>query len=278
MSKNQTLAYLKFVKNKEAMRMSSEVGKATIALVILFLMQACSPNFYVPNNQNLPGFTEKGQTKVNAVFLLNLERKVKGGDVQLAHSLTNRSAILFNTCLYYGHNEKSTFNGFPFKSNQYDLGGRGHALEAGYGFYKEVKAGFIAEVYGMEALGGFKNNVHASDSNGSFGGKFNRISIQSGFTYKSKHFETVVSSRFNYLHYFNIRGQFDQYDKLLKDTPDNFFFEPGITFRVGFNKVKLQLQYQYSLLLNNNDFYIDNPEINYPFTTINLTVGLKLDL
>ena len=102
----------------------------TLFIMYTVLFYSCSPNFYVPNQQHVPGFTSQGQTKLSASLMLNPDKDVKGGDVQLAHSITDRTAILFNANKYYGYNKSSRFNGFPFTSNNSDLGGSGLAIEA----------------------------------------------------------------------------------------------------------------------------------------------------
>lgn len=250
----------------------------TLFIMYTVLFYSCSPNFYVPNQQHVPGFTSQGQTKLSASLVLNPDNDVKGGDVQLAHSITDRTAILFNVNKYYGYNKSSQFHGFPFGSNNYDLGGSGHALEVGYGYFKANDSRVITEVYGFASLASFCNNTHLGDLNGNFKGKFTRLAIQPSITYKTKYFEAALSSRINHLHYYKIRGQYELYDELLENTPDNFFFEPAITLRIGFNRVKLQLQYQYSYWLNSNKLNENNNEVKYPFTKMNFTLGLKFDL
>ena len=136
----------------------------------------------------------------------------------------------------------------------------------------------ITEVYGFASLASFCNNTHLGDLNGNFKGKFTRLAIQPSITYKTKYFEAAVSSRINHLHYYKIRGQYELYDELLENTPDNFFIEPAITLRMGLNKVKLQLQYQHSYWLNSHNHYENNNEVKYPFTKMNFTAGLKFDL
>ena len=45
--------------------------------------------------------------------------------------------------------------------------------------------------------------------------------------------------------------------KYLEDNSSNLLIEPAITLRTGFDKVKLQLQYGYSINLTKNDFKQD---------------------
>jgi hypothetical protein len=254
----------------------AEVCK-TIFIIYIIMFYSCSPNLYIPNTQHVPGFTHRGQTKLTASVVLNPDKDVKGGDVQLAHSIGDRTALLFHATRYYGHNGKG-FSGFPFRDDGYKLGGSGHAVELGYGYYKSHHPRVVAELYGFGGLAWFSNNVHIGDFMGGFNGRFTRLAIQPSITFKTKYIETAISSRINHLHYFHIRGQYEPYDVLLKDTPDNFFFEPAITLSLGLKKVKLQLQYQYSYRLNSNRIFEQGGAVQYPFTRMNFTAGLKLDL
>ena len=56
----------------------------------------------------------------------------------------------------------------------------------------------------------------------------------------------------------------------LKDNSSNFLVEPALTLRGGFDKVKLQLQYGYSLNLSKSDFRQDRT-----FLTIGLNFTFK---
>jgi hypothetical protein len=101
-----------------------------------------------------------------------------------------------------------------------------------------------------------------------------RYGIQPNFGYKSNNFSAALSSRVVNLTYSNIEGDliFDGVDQVnyLKDNSSNFLIEPALTLRGGFEKIKLQLQYGYSINLSNNDFTQDKS-----YLTLGLNFNFK---
>ena len=61
---------------------------------IVVFCYSCSPIYYVPNTQNIPQLEQKGQSKLSASF--NLTDATAGGELQAAHAVTNRIAVLAN--------------------------------------------------------------------------------------------------------------------------------------------------------------------------------------
>lgn len=71
-----------------------------------------------------------------------------------------------------------------------------------------------------------------------------------------------MSSRIVNLTYSNIKGDLifenENQPNYLENNSSNFLIEPAITLRGGFEKLKLQLQYGYSVNLSNSNFRQDN--------------------
>ena len=222
---------------------------------------SCNPKFYSPNTQNVPLISEMGET--------NLTLSGNGNQVEFqgAYGITENITIKANGGLFI---PKNIDNGD---------GGSGKFIEVGGGYYKPITENWIFETYGIVGLGTVENHFPSSKAsnpgtNGDVSASILRIGIQPNFGYKSQYFSAAVSSRIVNLSYNNIKGDLiyggqSQMD-YLKDNSSNFLIEPALTIKGGLEKVKLQVQYGYSLNLSNNNFNQDKS-----FFTIGLNFNFK---
>lgn len=233
-------------------------GKWTF-LVIACGLVSCSPKFYTPNTQNVPLISEKGES--------NLTLSGNGNQVEFqgAYGLTNHIAIKANGGLFIPSNLD---NG---------NGGSGKFLEFGAGYFNPLSEHWVFETYGIAGFGSFENHLPSTRdvyplTNGDISAKLFRVGIQPNFGFKSKYFSAALSSRFVNLSYSNIKGDLiydnESQTNYLKNNSYNFLIEPALTIRGGFEKVKLQVQYGYSLNLSHSNFRQDNSF---------LTVGLNFN-
>ncbi len=218
-----------------------------LAKLIFFVvgigLVACSPKYYTPNTQNVPLISEKGET--------NLTLSGNGNQIEFqgAHGVGNSFAIQANGGLF-----------IPADLNN-GSGGSGKLIEFGAGYFKPITSNLIFETYGLFGVGSFEN--HISDvASGNISASIFRFGIQPSIGFKSRFFSAALSSRFVNLMYSKIEGDL-VYEGLgqvqyLKDNASNFLVEPAVTLRGGFDKVKLQLQYGYSVNLSKSDFKQDN--------------------
>lgn len=216
---------------------------------------SCSPKYYTPNTQNVPLISEKGET--------NLTLSGNGNQVEFqgAYGITENIAIQANGGLFI---PADLDNG---------NGGSGKFIEFGGGYFKPLTENLIFETYGILGLGNFENHISGAGG-GDISANILRFGIQPSLGFKSKYFSAALSSRFVNLMYSKIEGNliYDGQSQLvyLKDNSSNFLVEPALTLRGGFDKVKLQLQYGYSLNLSKSDFRQDNT-----FLTIGLNFTFK---
>lgn len=232
-----------------------------ILLAILFGVASCSPKFYTPNTQNVPLISEKGETN------LTLSGNPNQVEFQGAYGVFDNIAIKANGGLF-----------IPSDLDNHD-GGSGKFIEFGAGYFKPFENNFVFETYAIVGLGTFENHIPSTMTNypltkGDISGNLLRIGIQPNFGYKHKYFTVAVSSRFVNLSYNNIKGDLIFADEsqvaYLKNNSSNFLIEPAITIKGGFEKVKLQVQYGYSLNLSNVDFKQDKT-----FITVGLNFNFK---
>lgn len=222
-----------------------------------FLLAGCNPKFYTPNTQNVPLISEKGET--------NLTLSGNGNQIEFqgAYGVTEGFAIQASGGLF-----------IPSDLDNGD-GGSGNFIEFGGGYYKPLSDNFVFETYGLIGFGSMEN--HFPSTGGTNTGKdisanILRIGVQPSIGYKSKNFSAAFSTRLANLSYGKIDGDliYDGENQVdyLTDNKSNILLEPAITIRGGLEKLKLQVQYGYSLNLSNSDFKQDK--------TL-LTVGLNFN-
>ena len=232
-----------------------------IFLVIGFGMVSCSPKFYTPNTQNVPLISEKGETSLT----------VSGNDNQVefqgAYGISESIAIKANGGLFIPADQD---NG---------NGGSGKFMELGVGYFKPISDIWVFELYGIVGFGSFENYLPSTkndnpSTNGDISANILRVGIPPNFGFKTTYFSAAVSSRIVNLTYSGIEGDliFDNINQpsYLEDNSSNFLIEPALTIRGGFEKLKLQLQYGYSVNLSNSDFRQDKT-----FFTVGLNYNFK---
>lgn len=213
--------------------------KNFIFLLICTPLIGCSPVYYVPNTQNVPVIKEKGQTNIS--FNINESESTEGIEFQGAYGLTDKIALQFNADWVKSSDETSN--------------GSGYLFEIGPGYYKNLSKKFVFETYGLLGLGRLEyeeNNTNYQNINANFF----RIGVQPSISFASKYFIASLSSRFSNLNYNSVNGNY--YDvEYLKANNSQWLFEPALTLQLGFENVKLQLQYQHSVNLTDPNFIQD---------------------
>ena len=212
------------------------------------LLTSCNPKYYTANTQNVPLISQKGETN------LTLAGNANQVEAQGAYGITKNIALQANGGLF--------IPGDLDNGN----GGSGRFLELGAGYYKPLENNLVFEVYGLLGMGAVENHLPSTvadypSTKGDISASMFRYGIQPNIGYKSKHFSVAVSSRFVNMNYSNIKGDliFDNQSQVayLESNKSNFLVEPAITIKGGLDKIKLQLQYGYSLNLSNSSFTQD---------------------
>lgn len=222
--------------------------KKGFILLIAFYALACSPKYYVPNTVNAPMIREKGETNITAAG--------RGGqyEFQVGYGVSNSIGIIANGSFYAPKNED---NGD---------GGSCNFFELGAGYFKPINDKFMFDVYGLIGAGKMENHFPSTVTanpltSGKIDAKILRYGIQPGFAFTSKYFNASLNPRLVFLNYNNIEGSliYNSTDELayLNDNKNLILFEPALTLRGGLEKVKLQVQFGYSLNLSNQDFKQD---------------------
>lgn len=237
--------------------------KNTIQFTLLgfvALMAGCSPNYYLPNTQNVPLIKAPGETNITVAG--------NGNQVELqgAYGITEQLALQLNGGLVIPKNED---NG---------NGGAGKFLEPGLGYYTNINPNLLFDVYALVGFGSMENHFPTTvptypGTTGKISAGLVRASLQPSLSYHTKYFSISGSARLANLSYSNVRGNltFNDQDQVayLQDNKNNFLIEPALTLRAGVEKIKLQVQLMKSFNLSNSDFKQDE-------TLLSIGLGFKL--
>lgn len=231
-----------------------------ICIFLVLVICSCSPTFYMPNTQNVPLLSKKGQTNILGAANGDMI------DLQLSHALGENFGVMLNGSLV------------PEQTNVNGNGGKGAFAEFGGGYFKPLNTNMLFEIYGMAGFGSLKNinNSQVSEypnTQGIFESNISRIAIQPAIGYTSKYFSAAVSSRMGAINYMNPKGSmmYNNQDQIQRFTDKSSYFmiEPALTLRGGLEKVKIQLQIQKSFNVTEKDF---------PQKTESASLGLILNL
>ncbi len=226
--------------------------------ILTFFISSCGPTYYVPNSQNVPLFTEKGQTHASVRMSGGLYQT--GFELQGAHAITEDRAIMLNV-----------------HAINLENGGGGYFGEAGYGIFKPLGKNFVFETYGGLGYGSLNNLYYTEDGERQI--KVNtdylRLFAQPQIALTTKVVDFAFTSRFSYINFGeapNVTGapEFVREElQSIRDNQGNLFWEPGLTLRLGWDYVKLEGQFLLSAPFSDNDLNAD------PF---NINIGLTIKL
>jgi hypothetical protein len=202
-------------------------------LFVAFSLISCTHVYYAPNTPNVPLFSQKGETRINALFSTTSSSAGTGGELQAAHAVGRNAAIMINA--------------FAARSSNEVEKGKGRYLEFGMGgFRTPVRANsWVGEVYGGGGIGTVRydfENKNNSKVN------FSRFFLQPSLGYRIKNFEAAFVPRLSFVHWTVKEANFTSQDQgsaieitAIRDFPNFISFEPTILIRGGGEHVKLQL-------------------------------------
>lgn len=219
---------------------------------ILFFISAlaitgCSPKYYIPNTQNVPGISSKGQVSLSVVGNTNQT------EFQGAYGITDKLAIQLN-------------GGFVPQKLDNGNSGSGKFVEGGLGYYHNFSDSWLFDTYALVGAGDVENSFPSTVSDypgtsGKISANIFRCGLQPGLSFHKKYLTITGSARFSSLNYFGINGSlfFDEVNqqRYLESNNSSFLVEPALTLRTGFEKFKLQLQVLRSFNLTTPNFRQD---------------------
>ncbi len=230
-------------------RKSLPLQALCLVFFVVCCLTSCNPIYYSPNSHNVPLLTKSGEASLTAAG--NADQL----EFQGAYAVTDKIGLQAQGGLFRPSEEE---NG---------TGGSGHFIEAGAGYLHPFGTHWIMEGYGLVGLGRVENHFRndapgpTNPTVGDLKSSIFRWGIQPNLGYKSPYFSAAMSTRLVHLLYHDVEGDliYNNVDQVsfLQENNSYVLFEPALTLRGGFKKVKLQLQICLSYNITDPDFFQD---------------------
>lgn len=237
-----------------------------LLVILIFVASSCQQHFYAPNAHNVPLFQEKNEGVISAVTTTSITSV--GFEAQGAYSLTSHIGI----------------GGSFMNSGTIDINNSDYKFyEGGIGYFDTLSKHIVFECYGWVGMGRVNNNY---GENRYIINSFYKYSIQPGIGIVGRICDVALSCRVAKVDMFNIsyrnpQPQINSFDmdlqyKQLINSPSSFFFEPCLTFRVGWKNIKITNQFGFSEFIKfgkyTGGFNVESININ---GGIFITIGRK---
>lgn len=194
------------------------------------------------NVQNVPLFRDKGEYRFSGTYSMGTESVCY--ELQGAGSVTGSMGIMANFMWAKGIDNES------------DSWAKGPYLDAAAGYFKPIKEHGVFEVYGGA---GWSNQDHVYRNTlydpiypaygnpraGTSEASFIKVFIQPSIGMIFDAFEFAFSTRFNRLTFYKLSA--------IAGAGNYYFFEPALTIRAGWERVKIQFRVQQEVISTTTD-------------------------
>lgn len=225
-----------------------------ILFSVVLLFASCSPKYYVPNTQNVPILTKKGEAKITAAFNGNIIQASDLDKVDLlsAYAVSDKVGVQLNVGT----------TGSSFSSDLDErLSGRVFNLESGIGYNTKIDEDFYFECYAIAGWNKLRHSSQTVDSSNQvshLSATYRTLALQPAIAYKNKHISIIISSKINGVNYYDVSGDIEfegeSQSDYLKEYSSHIMLEPAITFRSGTDKLQFQMQWIRSYNYSHLDF------------------------
>ena len=243
-----------------------KIGNLLLMAALLFSLCSCSHAYYVPNMQNIPLLQQKKELQLSGAIS-------EGPELQAAYAFNNHFAAIAGA----SYTDKK----FSTKSKE---GIKFTLAEGGAGYFTKFNTKIILESYAGFGFGKVKNTYyewHGTDFPevliGSTSMNLNRMFLQAAVGYTNIYYDFAFSTRFSAIKFTDIKGNENQASQIqsdlmvLKNNSTFLQLEPALTFRAGWDYVKLQTQIGWTYCISNKAF-------NYYSWSPNVNIGLFISL
>lgn len=244
-------------------------------LLLTSFITSCHHIYYAPNTANAPLLTDKGETRINALWAGGMDSEYSGGELQFAHAITKSVGIMANGFSASKSETVSEFDG----SNSRKEDGRGSYGELAVGLYKafDDNKKWIGEIYAGTGIGSVKSTYGWADRS-EVG--FAKYFLQPSIGFKGRHFEFALVPKISFVNWkiknASISHQINQEHRDVMDIirrDKNFVaFEPAILLRAGSDAVKVQVGLSFSNFKVSSFMSRDLAE------TANACIGLSINI
>lgn len=209
----------------------------TVVVISGFLLYSCAPALYTNVGQNVPLLKKKGEVA------LSIGSGSSGNDHGSAEGLSLQAAAAV------GKSTAIASSFYSLKNEGGDMKGNGNYFEMGIGKFKSSEESkFIGEIFVGTGFGSIQNSMGSDHINL----KYVKPYIQPSGGFSTKVLDIALTARMALVSYTSKsesisdsqqRGSFDDF---WSENKTSFVIEPGFTVRLGFQNIKLQLQYSIS--------------------------------
>jgi hypothetical protein len=234
---------------------------ATVFSMVWF--SSCSPVPYSNVGMNVPMLKAKGEVNLNASY--GVTQDAEGLGLQIAAAADSSFGVMAS--FYYLANTPGT-----------DWTGKGNFTEFGVGKFGSTENGkFIYDGYLGLGFGGIKNE----SGNSMLNTKFIKPFIQGSIGFNHKIIDVALTTRFAVVSFTDQSFRFDDpvYSQeaaaFFRENETKFIFEPGITARVGFEAIRLSLQYCASTYPIDDRYPNSNINTEYFSIGLNALIGKR---
>jgi hypothetical protein len=246
-------------------------------LIISAGMMSCHHVYYAPNTANAPMLSEKGETRVNALYSTGMDSEFDAFEFQFARAVSGDMGIMVNG-FTGGKSEK--IPDYYGNSADHMESGNGSYIELAGGYFRSLdeRKRWIAEVYGGTGFGFVKSDYGFRDYSKVGVTKF---FIQPSMGYKAPHFELALVPKISYVNWRvkqdKITSQESQEARddmqALRTDPSFFAFEPALLLRGGGKNFKLQAALSICNFKSSTSSYADHLA-----ESVNLSLGVSINI
>lgn len=255
-----------------------------VFFVSLTLFSCYTPRYvYSPPTQNIPALYKKNDLEFSGFYAGSVNTfKTKdnynqGFDIQSAWAVDNHFAIMLNESARW---ERNSGNDSYYPGDSSLLSYSQNFIELGAAYYSSPKNNpkMLLQVFGGAALGISKiSDDYVSNSlqtNKYHDANVTKVFVQPALLYSPlKNFLTTLSSRFTaaiftHIHTNYTPSELDNYNLDSLTVSPVFFWEPAVSYTIGFKKlpIKLRIQGSISILLNHR--FVEHRSSNIGFGII----------
>ncbi len=217
-----------------------------VSLLLSTAISSCSPIVYSTTGQNVPLFREKGEFTASAAYAMSED--ASGVELQGAAALTNHFGVL------------ASFYALSNSLREYEegWGGKGNYTELAAGYFDALGPNrfFLYEIYGGVGLGNIRCDANDRSVLNS---RYVKPFLQPSLGFRGRVAELALTARIGVLHYTGYTASLTEPERqahavaFFDRRKNSALFEPGLTFRIGFQQVKLQVQYTLSTFNGDRD-------------------------
>ena len=252
--------------------------------VILLAVSCTTPRYaYSPSAQNVPVLTQKGDSKIGAMYSTNftgeekrdgqvIDNRSRGIDIHGAYAVSNHFAV---QAQYFARWERT--EGGPDSIN---VSYNRNLTEVGIGYYLPINdnGNVLFQFFAGVGLGSFRFTDTDRSGYNFHQANITKVYLQPAFLFRSQgSFTSAISIRGSIISYSKIKTsysatQLDDYKLDRLSSREKIFIEPAFTGSFGFKNLPgIRLEFQGGL-----SFLLSRTFVDYRF--INLSLGTWFDI